>query len=110
RRGRTRAADEPRVGVDRGRPAHQVALDVVAGFAGQERQLVARLDAFGHHRHAQSARQADDGAHDGGRLRVAVDVGYEGAVDLDRVEWERLQVGQRRIAGAEIVHGDPHAE
>jgi len=33
-------------------------------------------------------------------------VGNEGAVDLDAVERERLQIGERGIAGAEIVHGD----
>ena len=35
---------------------------------------------------------------------------HEGAVDLDLVERERAQVAQRRVAGAEIVHGDAHAE
>ena len=34
----------------------------------------------------------------------------ERAVDLDLVEREGPQVGERRIAGAEIVHGDAHAE
>ena len=35
---------------------------------------------------------------------------HEGLVDLDRVEREALQVGQRRIAGAEIVERQAGAE
>ena len=35
---------------------------------------------------------------------------HEGLVDLDRVEGEALQVGQRRIAGAEIVERQAGAE
>ena len=34
----------------------------------------------------------------------------EGAVDLELVEREAPQVGQARIAGAEIVHGDAHTQ
>ena len=34
----------------------------------------------------------------------------KGAVDLDLVERERLQIAQRGIAAAEIVHRDAHAE
>ncbi len=32
------------------------------------------------------------------------------SIDLDLVERERLQQGQRRIASTEVVHRDPHAE
>jgi hypothetical protein len=38
------------------------------------------------------------------------DIGDEAAVDLDLVERKTLQVGQRGIAGAEIVQRDPHAD
>ena len=54
--------------------------------------------------------KTDDGADDRGRLRIAAEIHDEGAVDLDLVERERLQIGQRRIAAAEIVHRDAHAE
>ena len=35
---------------------------------------------------------------------------HEGAIDLDLVEREGAQIAQARIAGAEIVHRDAHAE
>ena len=38
------------------------------------------------------------------------EIPHEGLVDLDLVEGEAAQVAQRRVAGAEIVHRDPHAE
>jgi len=39
-----------------------------------------------------------------------VDTRDERPIDLDLVEGERLQRRQRRVAGAEIIHGDPDAE
>jgi len=35
-------------------------------------------------------------------------VANEGAVDLERVDGEALEVGQARVTGAEIVHRDTH--
>ncbi len=34
----------------------------------------------------------------------------ERAVDLERVDGELAEVGERRVAGAEVVDGDAHAE
>ena len=42
-------------------------------------------------------------------VRVAVEPGDERPVDLDRVERQVLQVGQRRVAGAEVVEHEPDA-
>ena len=55
-------------------------------------------------------REAGDGAND--RLRVVAlrHVAHERAVDLDLVEREAAQIGERRVAGAEVVHRDAHAE
>ena len=50
------------------------------------------------------------GAHDVERADAVGDVLHERAVDLDLVEGEALQVAERGIAGAEVVHGDAHAE
>ena len=44
------------------------------------------------------------------RLDAVRHVLDEGSVDLDLVERETAQIAERRIAGAEIVHRDPHAE
>ena len=40
---------------------------------------------------------------------VGVDGLDKGAIDLKRVQRQRLQAGQRRVAGAEIVNGDGEA-
>ena len=42
--------------------------------------------------------------------RVAAEAGDEGPVDLHDVDGEAAQVAQRRVAGAEVVDGQPHAE
>src|SRR3979411_2957118 len=41
---------------------------------------------------------------------MSLQIRYERLVDLDFVEREGLQVGQRRISGAEIVHRDAYAQ
>ena len=41
---------------------------------------------------------------------IFVEIGDERLIDLDLVEGERLEIGQRGVSGAEVVHGDPHAE
>src|SRR5881396_1027639 len=86
-------------GADRRRPPEQVALRLVATFLLQELQLGIGLDAFGQHRQAQAAAEAEHGADDGGGLIVAIDRLDERAVDLDLVERERAQVRERGIAG-----------
>ena len=58
---------------------------------------------------AETAREADDRLGDGGVLRIGLEVGDERDVDLQRVDREMLQVGQRRVAGAEIVDRDGEA-
>src|SRR5665811_701377 len=77
---------------------------------GEELELFFGLHALRHHRQSEPAAERDHRAHDGGRLLAAAEIGDEGLVDLDLVERKRLQIRQRRIAGAEIVHGDAHAE
>ena len=41
---------------------------------------------------------------------VEPEAGDEAAVDLDRLDREALEVGQRRVAGAEVVDGEVQAE
>ena len=96
--------------VDRHRTADQEALDFVAGFLGEEGKLLLGFHAFGHHRQIEAARKPDHRADDGRGLRALFQVADERPVDLDLVERKRLQIGQRRIAGAEIVHRDAHAK
>jgi hypothetical protein len=43
-------------------------------------------------------------------LHVVPQVGDEALVDLDLVERKSLQIGERGIADAEVIHGDAHAQ
>ncbi len=92
------------------RPGDQLALAVVATGGGQDLQRGQRLDALGHHRLAQAVRQPDGRGDDGRRTRVADHPGHERPVELELVERQLVQVGQRRVAGAVVVHRDAHAE
>src|SRR6267154_1557020 len=104
------AANQRGVLPDRRGLADEITLHRVAALLGEEAELLLGLDALGDDRHFQAVAEVDDGANDRRRLRAAAEVHDEGAVDLDLVERERLQIAQRGIAAAEIVHRDAHAE
>ena len=72
----------------------------------------ARLDAFGDRLQAERVGEAHDGGDDGAVVRVAASVEAvdEGAVDLQQVDREAPQVAERRVAGAEVVDRELHAE
>ena len=95
---------------DRGRTSEQISLHLVAPFVLQELQFGVGLDAFREYRQAESATKPQYRPDDRRGLTVGIDRLDEGTVDLDPVERKRPQVGQGRIAGAEIVHGDVDAE
>jgi hypothetical protein len=92
------------------RPPEQVALAIAAAQPAQAVQLLFGLDAFGHHDLAQAAAEQHDRAHHGLFGVAAVQARHEAAVDLQAVQRQRRQVRQRRIAGAEVVDGQQHAE
>src|SRR5258705_288808 len=104
------AADQRGIQQDRRRLADEIALHRVAPLVGEEGELLLGFDAFGYDRHLEPMAEADHRADDRGRLRVAPEIHDKGAVDLDLVERERLQVAQRGIPAAEIVHRDAHAQ
>ena len=54
---------------------------------------------------AERFGQADHGLHDGGVVAALGQTTHEGAVDFEDVNWKTLQVGQRRVARAEVVDG-----
>ena len=54
--------------------------------------------------------EGHDAGDDGRRRGVVGHRRHEGAVDLELVERERAEVGQRRVARPEVVDRDPHAE
>src|SRR6185437_16565528 len=92
------APDQIGIVRDRLRPADEIALDLVTRFAGEKLELFGGLHALRHHRQIEPAPESDHRAHDGDGLLAVRKIGDEGPVDLDLVEWERLQIGQRRIA------------
>ena len=57
--------------------------------------LFAGLDAFGHDAEAEVLGECDDGGDDRGVLFFGADRAYEGFVDLENVDGEGAQVGQR---------------
>src|SRR5205814_1889620 len=92
------------------RAAEQKTLALVAAFGAQATQLGLGLDTLSGDGYAEPLAEADDGTDDRLRIAVGVDLPHERTVDLDLVEWEAAQIAQARIAGAEIVHRDAHAE
>src|SRR5229473_8347872 len=93
-----------------GRSSEQISLYLVAHLVPQELQFSVGLDAFREHGQAKSATEAQYRPDNRRGLTVGIDRLDEGAVDLDPVERKRAQVGQRRVAGAEIVHRDTDTE
>jgi hypothetical protein len=75
----------------------------------QEFQLLAGFDAFGNDLEIEALAHVDDGAHDGGIVRVHGDVAHERLVDFQSADGKLLQRRQRRIAGAEVVDGQMQA-
>ena len=92
------------------RPREQEALTRVAVGALQVLELGQVLDALAEGLEVERLAQVDEGLDERGRLLGGGDALDEGAVDLERVDRELTQVGERAVAGAEVVDGDPDAE
>ena len=92
------------------RAAEQVALGGVAPEGLQPLELGRRLDALADAAQPEAARQLHDRSDEhlvAGRAAEALD---EGAVDLHDVDRQAGEVAERRVAGAEVVDGEEHAE
>ena len=87
-----------------------VALAEVAAECPELGELVGGLDALGGDREAERVAELHDGRHDRGAFGVAAEALDERAVDLQRVHRERTEIRERRLAGAEVVDADAHAE
>ena len=88
----------------------QVALVQMAAQTFQEHQLLRQLHALGDHCQPQTASHGDNGADDFRVIGVVGGVAHERLVDFQGVHRQALEVGQRRIACAEIVHGETDAQ
>ena len=86
-----------------------IALRVFAAELVELDRVGIGLGAFRHHLHAEVVRERDDRAQDHRARALAVGA-HERLVDLDGVEREALQIGERGMAGAEIVERQAGAE
>src|SRR5436190_10580933 len=88
------AVGEQRFGVgDPQRGGEEEPLREVAADAAESGELLRRLDALAEDLHAQAAAEGDDGAHD--LLLAGAETADEGAIDLERVDGELVQVRER---------------
>ena len=94
----------------RNRIAGEIPLEFVAALRAQEFKLFLAFHAFGQRGELQGFREVDDGDRDGPVVGIGTQVVDERTVDLEFVDRIALQIAQRRIAGAEIVDRDFHAE
>ena len=92
------------------RPSEQVALAERAAELDELTALVIVLDALGDRAEVERARKTDDRLHETRGTVLAADLVDERLRDLEDVDREPLQVAERRVAGAEVVDGDAHAE
>src|ERR1700693_22446 len=86
-----------------------VALCQIATEVAHNSEALRGFDPFGDDRQAQAVAQFDGRAHDGGVLCLFRCMRYEGAIDLEFVALQALNVGERGIARAVIVDGQPQS-
>src|SRR4051794_17553568 len=91
-------AQQPAGFACRHRAGEVVALCEAAAHFAQGGQLAELLDAFGHGRHAEALAELDDRVGERGVVGQRAEPLDERAVDLQRVDREAPQVGQRRVA------------
>src|SRR6266849_3503046 len=97
-----------RLGIDgRGK---EIPLGLVAAVRAQEFHLLNGLDPLGDHAHRERMRERDHRLRDRRVVPFLVDPADERTVDLEAIDRQPRQIGEARIARAEVVHGDLHAQ
>ena len=94
------------------RPAEEETLAHATTELAKHAELLLRLDPLGDDRQPERAAQGDDrpGERPGlGIVRLA-GLADQLAGDLEAVDREPAQVGERRVPRPEVVHGDPDTE
>jgi hypothetical protein len=86
---------------------HEEALGLVDVGFSEEVHLIGGFHAFGKSGQAEVLAELYEGADEGFGLGRRGDGVSEGAVDLEAVNGELAQVGQRRVGGAEVIDSDP---
>ncbi len=85
-------ADQFSVARDRERPAGQIALNFIASFLNEEGPLAFGFDPFRKDWDLEAMTHADDRTDNRLGMAVVIQVGNKGAVDLDLVECEGVQI------------------
>src|ERR1700694_4947604 len=84
----------------------QVTLSLRASICLEICELLGVFDALSGRRQTEAACEPENGTDDHHAFIVFADAVHKAAVDLDLVEMQRLQLPERRIAGAEIIESD----
>src|SRR2546421_365916 len=92
------------------RHAEETSLPLLAAQIEQALELCRALEPFGGDADADGMRQRGDGAHDRLVGEVRLDGAQEQPIDLQLVDRQLAQIGEARVAGAEVVDGEAHAE
>nr|AHE14884.1 hypothetical protein asmbl_17 [uncultured bacterium] len=94
----------------RQRAADEEALDLVAAHVGQQVAGHLVLDALRDDPHPEVVRELHDRAGDERLVLAGRHAQHEALVDLQLVQRQLPQQGQRRVAGPEVVHRQPQAQ
>ena len=92
------------------RPAEEVTLRQMATQLEQPLRLLRGLDTLGDDLEPESLAEMDDAADERLALRALAQPGDEAAVDLQLMDRQRAQIREARVAGAEVVEREAHAE
>ncbi len=90
------------------RSAKKALIEVTTPI-GEQRKLRLVFDPFDNHSEIEFTREADHRLDDDPVAATSGDLGDQPAIDLDQVERQRGEIGEARIAGAEIVDRNAHA-
>src|SRR5687768_17261199 len=91
------------------RAREKIALQALAAELGEQAAFLLGLHPLCHDVEAQLRTDRHHHAHQV-LVGALVQAAHEGLVDLDRVQRQVLQQRERRVAGAEVVERDAHAE
>src|SRR5215216_6485585 len=95
--------------VDVHRPGEVEPLAHLAAEIAERVPLLRELDPLGHDLEVERGAERHDGGRQTGRVGRRP-LAQERAVHLEDVDGEAAQVAERRVAGAEVVEREPHAE
>ena len=92
------------------RPTEQIALDVITACFAHRIEVLHGFNAFCRHGDSQIPGEMHDGVDDSRTFAAIAKALYEAAINLDLVEIELVQMGERRVARTEIIERKPDAE